>query len=226
MEGLSEEEGEEVKHHIFVMHTTEAEETQLITIAEPTSAERAGQDSAEVSCEDCVTLMASVGVLRGHARHCTAVSCEDCRTLLSSVEVVRGHMRHCKGHQNLSMAADWLMDDGVMSHNSNSSHGRNSDDSGEGDEGSRDSEVVVSDMDHHTVTISEDVTITSLPLSQLPPIHLQLESDYMVVLREPGGGDASDRTLPSQQVEEHSLAESEEENSQPRLALVSSLLNG
>lgn len=36
MEAADEENGEEVKHHIFVMHTTEAEETQLITIAEPT----------------------------------------------------------------------------------------------------------------------------------------------------------------------------------------------
>lgn len=58
-----------------------------------------GQNSAEVSCEDCVTLMSSVGVLRNHARHCTAVSCEDCRTLMSSVEVVRSHIRHCKSHQ-------------------------------------------------------------------------------------------------------------------------------
>lgn len=39
MEGVDEEDREEVKHHIFVMHTTEPEETQLITIAEPTGAE-------------------------------------------------------------------------------------------------------------------------------------------------------------------------------------------
>ena len=39
MEGVDEEDREEVKHHIFVMHTTEPEETQLITIAEPTSGE-------------------------------------------------------------------------------------------------------------------------------------------------------------------------------------------
>lgn len=233
MEGVDEEEREEVKHHIFVMHTTEPEETQLITIAEPTGGEDEGQSSTEVSCEDCVTLMSSVGVLRNHARHCTAVSCEDCRTLMSSVEVVRSHIQHCKNHQGLSMA-EWLMEDGAMSQDSSSSNDRNIDDGGEddgggdGDDGvvSGEGEVITSDLDHHTVTISEDVTITSLPLTQLPPIHLQLESDYMVVLREPASnGQASDRSLPPQQVEEHSLAESEGENSQPRLALVSSLLN-
>lgn len=84
----------------------------------------------------------------------------------------------------LSMA-EWLMEDGTMSQDSNSSNGRNSDDGGEDDGGgdgnggggNGDNEVVASDLDHHTVTISEDVTITSLPLTQLPPIHLQLESE-------------------------------------------------
>ncbi|MPC19250.1 Zinc finger and SCAN domain-containing protein 2 [Portunus trituberculatus] len=227
MEGVAEEDGEEVKHHIFVMHTTEPEETQLITIGEPTGSDEEVPRSTEVSCDDCVTLMSSMDFLRSHARHCTAVSCENCRTLISSVEMVRGHMRLCDNHQ------EWLMEDDAMSQDSNGSSDRNSVD-GEEAEGSGDAaaggngedEVVTSDLDHQTVTISEDVTITSLPLTQLPPIHLQLESDYMVVLREPASnGQTADRTLPPQQVEEHSLTEAEEENSQPRLALVSSLLN-
>lgn len=90
---------------------------------------------------------------------------------------------------DLSMA-EWLIEDDAMSLDSNSSCDRNSDNGAEGG-GSGDStggggngedEVVTSDLDHHTVTISEDVTITSLPLTQLPPIHLQLESEFSCVV--------------------------------------------
>lgn len=85
----------------------------------------------------------------------------------------------------LSMA-EWLMEDGAMSQDSSSSssNDRNIDDGGDdgggnGDDGggNGEGELITSDLDHHTVTISEDVTIASLPLTQLPPIHLQLESE-------------------------------------------------
>lgn len=36
---------------------------------------------------------------------------------------------------------------------------------------------------NHAVTISEDGSITSVPLSQLEPLHLQLESKHCVYLR-------------------------------------------
>ena len=81
--------------------------------------------------------------------------------------------------------SEWHMEDSGVSQDSDSSNGRNSDDGDDGDGGGGDGEdadheVVASDLDHHTVTISEDVTITSLPLTQLPPIHLQLESKSVV----------------------------------------------
>lgn len=78
--------------------------------------------------------------------------------------------------------AEWLLQDGAMTQDGTRSRSDNDD----GDEGGLCSdgeggggtgcEVVTSELDHPTVTISEDVTITSLPLTQLPPIHLQLES--------------------------------------------------
>ena len=89
--------------------------------------------------------------------------------------------------------AEWLAEDDAMSQDSNSISDRNSDDgaeddgadgSGDGDGGgggNRRDEVVSSNLDHQTVTISEDVTITSLPLTQLPPIHLQLESESLCI---------------------------------------------
>lgn len=82
----------------------------------------------------------------------------------------------------LSMA-EWLLQDSAMTQDSTNSRGGEGEEEGEGCGDGRDGEgagvdceVVTSDLDHHTVTISEDVTITSLPLTQLPPIHLQLES--------------------------------------------------
>lgn len=86
--------------------------------------------------------------------------------------------------------AEWLLQDNAMTQDSTSSRGGEGEEEGEGCGDGRDGEgagvdceVVTSDLDHHTVTISEDVTITSLPLTQLPPIHLQLESKSKVYAR-------------------------------------------
>lgn len=85
---------------------------------------------------------------------------------------------------------EWLLQDDAMSQDSANNRGDDGGEEegegcGEGRDGGAgvDCEVVTSDLDHHTVTISEDVTITSLPLTQLPPIHLQLESKFTALAK-------------------------------------------
>ncbi|XP_068234722.1 zinc finger protein ZFP2-like isoform X2 [Palaemon carinicauda] len=78
----------------------------------------------------------------------------------------------------------------------------------------------------HAVSIEEDGSITSLPLSQLAPIHIQLENDYMVVLsndtRVQDGGSTSfqERDIHQVEVDEQSHSISEEEASEQRITLV------
>ncbi|XP_066952381.1 zinc finger protein ZFP2-like isoform X2 [Macrobrachium rosenbergii] len=78
----------------------------------------------------------------------------------------------------------------------------------------------------HAVSIDEDGSITSLPLSQLAPIHIQLESDYMVVLsngsRVQDGASTSfqERDIHQVEVDEQSHNISEEEASEQRITLV------
>lgn len=76
--------------------------------------------------------------------------------------------------------ADWLLQGGAVTQDKTNSRRNDNGCQEEGggcvDGGGGECEVVTPDLDHPTVTISEDVTITSLPLTQLPPIHLQLES--------------------------------------------------
>ncbi|XP_064107496.1 zinc finger protein 345-like [Macrobrachium nipponense] len=78
----------------------------------------------------------------------------------------------------------------------------------------------------HAVSIDEDGSITSLPLSQLAPIHIQLESDYMVVLsngsRVQDGASTSfqERDIHQVEVDEQSHSISEEEASEQRITLV------
>nr|XP_053655560.1 gastrula zinc finger protein XlCGF57.1-like [Cherax quadricarinatus] len=143
-----------MKHHIFVIHTADTEETELITIAEPSNSH----------CEN--------GQSPG-----SAVSCEGCGTLMSSVSVLRKHAVHCRVQQE--GLAEWL----VQRRGTNAN---NSIENTVGDENEDDGEETggelkcVEEVDgtnlSHAVTISEDGSITSVPLSQLAPIHLQIES--------------------------------------------------
>lgn len=205
--GAEEKEGGEMKHHIFVIHTADTEETELITIAEPSNSH----------CEN--------GQSPG-----SAVSCEGCGTLMSSVSVLRKHAVHCRVQQE--GLAEWL----VQRRRTNAN---NSIENTVGDENEDDGEETggelkcVEEVDgtnlSHAVTISEDGSITSVPLSQLAPIHLQIENDYMVVLgdgtRTEEGSSATCQPQELQQIEESSLSASEAQSSQPRVTLVSSLLS-
>nr|XP_045612332.1 zinc finger protein 2 homolog isoform X2 [Procambarus clarkii] len=166
-EGIEEvEEEEEIKHHIFVMHTTDNEETELITIAESSNSHGENSQSQD-----------------------SPVSCEKCGTLMSSVAVLRNHARNCKSQQGVSVA-EWL----VHRHRESPStdmevtvgdNSRSDEDLGHAEETSGGLECV-EEVDgtglSHAVTIIDDGSITSVPLSQLAPLHIQLENDYMVVL--------------------------------------------
>ncbi|XP_042203525.1 oocyte zinc finger protein XlCOF6-like isoform X2 [Homarus americanus] len=213
-EGVEEVEEEgEIKHHIFVMHTTDSEETELITIAEPSN-----------SLSDNNTSEGS------------AVSCEGCGALMSSVTVLRNHARHCKGQQGGVSVAEWLVHGRRDSPSNGMEITVGDDDRGDGDlsrvEETNGGLECVEEVDgtslSHAVTISEDGSITSVPLSQLAPIHLQLENDYMVVLsngtRTEEETSAAFQPQELQQVEEAPLTVSDSETSQPRITLVSSLL--
>lgn len=214
-EGVEEiEEEGEIKHHIFVMHTTDNEETELITIAEPSNSH--GENSQSQG---------------------SSVSCEKCGTLMSSVAVLRNHARHCKGQQEGVSVAEWF----VQGHKGSPSESMEitvgSDGNGGGNmdcvEETGGRLECVEEVDgtnlSHAVTINEDGSITSVPLSQLAPLQLQLENDYMVVLsngsRTDEGSSAAFQTRELQQVEGSSLSVSSAETSQPRITLVSSLLS-
>ncbi|KAK4292744.1 hypothetical protein Pmani_034506 [Petrolisthes manimaculis] len=163
---IKDEEEIETKHHIFVMQTTDHEETELITIAEPPNSLDKERDGAEAGVE-----------------------CGDCDTLVT-VARLKDHASHCSSQQEVSVQSvtEWLVQDQT------SSPGSTMEVSIEDDtkrsiscvQETNEALECVEEVDaanlNHAVTISEDGSITSVPLSQLAPLHLQLENDYMVVL--------------------------------------------
>ncbi|XP_069975803.1 zinc finger protein 436 [Penaeus vannamei] len=209
-EADKDEEGD-IKHHIFVMHTADSEETKLITIA-----------------EQSVTHAETI------SRQGSAVTCEGCGTLMSSMAVLKNHARQCKAQAGVSVA-EWLVHGSAGSPSSGMEitvgESGASGDLGCVEESSSGLECV-KEVDSsglsHAVTISEDGSITSVPLSQLAPLHLQLENDYMVVLSDDTRAQeatSSFQTQDLQQVDESTLTGTDSETSQPRITLVSSLLS-
>ncbi|ROT71228.1 hypothetical protein C7M84_010461 [Penaeus vannamei] len=145
----------------------DSEETKLITIA-----------------EQSVTHAETI------SRQGSAVTCEGCGTLMSSMAVLKNHARQCKAQAGVSVA-EWLVHGSAGSPSSGMEitvgESGASGDLGCVEESSSGLECV-KEVDSsglsHAVTISEDGSITSVPLSQLAPLHLQLENDYMVVLSD------------------------------------------
>ncbi|KAK7081179.1 hypothetical protein SK128_010227 [Halocaridina rubra] len=167
------------------------------------------------------------------------VICEGCGAVFSTLRDLHGHLRYkCstakkKGVKNLGVPiTQWLRESetGYASQEEKNikfleSNEPTIESTGEMTE-SIEFIQEVGDVDiGHAVSIDEDGSITTVPFSQITPIQIQLENDYMVVLsdntkdqQEPATFAAHD--MHQVETEEHSHATTEVENDDQRITLV------
>ncbi|CAL4086748.1 unnamed protein product, partial [Meganyctiphanes norvegica] len=159
-----------VGDHIFVIRSTEhnsSDETKLITVGTTEHVSDIIQQHKDLESGEGGT-------------------CESCGLILENMEDIDNHS--CRVEQEI--ISGWLTVPGstedvvVGGDDGNTAVGG----------GSGSLQCVVESTEGlecglgHAVTISQDGSITSVPLSQLTPLQLQLQDDYMVVLSEGSGG--------------------------------------